>query len=370
MYKIENFLLVKADKSNTISVIQQFLKESSLLISNLYNTYIIKKQENTPFPYKGEEYDASWYKNILIASWIIDDRLNGQILEKKPYIEILKKIDEISFASFAKKWNAINLVCSFNLSESEWIKLSDQYKLFECSSKLQALIDSNIQFDMQKFNTIAIDLNQYKTVTKIIQDQPVIEQTIVEVEQAPEINDTYEDKVVFDNLDIHLTNESIKTNDKELELVLQWLNDNKVQIKKYRTIARLNATPGEYEHIAELISSLNNEINSNLELLSTIKTKLPNHPLLNDLLELSNWSTERNNSLDSHIKFEENKTIPAEIRNIESEIKNVENEIFLIDSTYKKLKENKPNPEGLKDIENILSWIAKKEEAIKTQETV
>lgn len=356
MYKIENFLLVKAEMSNTISVIQQFLKESSLLISNLYQTYIIEKKQNSLFPYSGEEYDASWYKSILVASWIIIDRLNNVITDDKPYFEILKNSNEISFNSFAKNWNSINQLCSSNLSEREWVKIFNEYKLSESSRQLQALIDANIQFDMQKFNAIMIG----NTDT-----QPEVVEEIVE-----EVDDTFDEKIVFNNSEIDLINNDIETNGQELELVLQWLKANEIQIKKYRTTAHLYSAPGEYQYIVELLNTANNEINYNNAILSTIKNKLPNHPQLSELLELSKWTDDRNNTLSLHVKLKQNSTMSSEITNIEKEIVNIQNEIFLIEGAYRMLKANKPPHENLIDIENIINWVLKKEKAISKKQNI
>ncbi len=119
MYKIENFLLINKNIKNPTfdQVGQQFLKESSLLIENLYNSYEINHIEKTTvensnmeehtidssnmnspildssninsehidtqfvatqkFPKVGNEYDGSWYKNLVIASAIIIDHFNN-----------------------------------------------------------------------------------------------------------------------------------------------------------------------------------------------------------------------------------------------------------------------------------------------------
>ncbi|MGL4950482.1 MAG: hypothetical protein ACRC4M_01415 [Mycoplasma sp.] len=361
MYKIENFLLLNKLEKNTIllDVAKQYLKEFNLLITNLHQTYVVGNEENTiVLPHADSLYDISWYKNILIASEIIDDRLNSKILEDKNYVAILSDPTCASFTKLAATWNKINLMISFNIPESEWIQIYQEFSISDSSIKLQALVDQNVQFNMEEFNKISLDLNQYVKVKTI--DENHLEASINENPS----NDPIDAKVEFDNLEIRVANEAIDRNVKNIELILKWLKTNEKNIKLYKSKMKIKAASHELDHINKLLAALDKYLTQNETSLKALKDKLPENSLLNDLSEMSAWAEGKQEDIHINNIKKEHGQNAADIYVVEKEIAKTEAKLNEVSEIIHTRNSEKQIPEAVKGFEEASEWTDTKQSSI------
>lgn len=163
MHKIETSLLLKKHKNDLliINVLDQFYKESNMLINNFFITYK-KMAKIAEFPHKKNLYDVSWYKNLLISSNIILDRLNYEIHDEKDYEKIFDNQSSSDFVAFCKNWNKINEIVKANLEPDVWIEKRAKWNLKQTAIRLNEIISCKLNFNAALLKSISTDINEYR----------------------------------------------------------------------------------------------------------------------------------------------------------------------------------------------------------------
>ncbi|MGL4951496.1 MAG: hypothetical protein ACRC4L_00775 [Mycoplasma sp.] len=322
MSKIENFLLLNNHEENKtlIEVIEQYLKEVNLLVSNLHTTYFVDNwNKAVSLPKKGKLYDVSWYKNILIASSILVDRLNGEDIVDKNYELSLTDYSNVTFNSLFDKWNKIIEIVKFNTNEFEWAEFNKRYEINQSTVRLEKLAHHNVQLDMDEFNKVSLNISIYPT--------------------SP---------VKFGDEEKSIVSDIKKWNLKNIELSFNWLKSNQRNIRTYKVKTKMKPIQNhELTHINKMLDTLNTYLDENQKPINKITKLLPQEEKVVDTIETKVENIESHNFKEEIITEEIVEPIASELKEVVDKIEVVERKLNELSNAKEISKEEKNKYEEL-----------------------
>lgn len=372
MHKIENYLLFSQLKSTVTfnRATQQFLKESSLLINNLNTTYIVDAANPKVFPLEDRLYDASWYKNLVMAAQIIENHIYSEVDAKTDYLERLKDSSYVSLENFAKKWNMINLIVSNELQPEDLNQLCERYGTLTCSKKLEDLIESNIFFNMSELNEVSMNPNDYRKHADAIENEALLANDITNFadEQSSGLGaddesseEWIQDIVGIDDIEVRIVNELVGAHIKDLDSMMNWFKANEGELKSYKMKKHITDRDLEFKSLSRLTDLVKNEITSNKQVINKILTKLPADPRITDCNELLQWADSRIDAIIIHRNFIENSDPEKQALLIKNEIALAKNSLHEMQAKIKAIRDKKPSHPGIHYLEEIIKWVHHKE---------
>ncbi len=171
MSKIEEKLniSVPSDSMLLINALDDFYHESNMLFNNIYlSQTIFNLQKQKTFPLSYDQYDASWYKNLLISAEMLIDRFHYNISSSKDYSYLFNNVKDFDFLAFAKKWNTINYVVKFNLDDNMWKVKSAEWKISQTTIWLNEIVSMNIKYDKNAMDEISFNTSNYEPLAYAI----------------------------------------------------------------------------------------------------------------------------------------------------------------------------------------------------------
>ena len=392
MYKIENSLLIKDTSNNLliISALDTFFKESHMLFSNLHLNYVLSRNGNDFFPLNDNLYDASWYKNIFIASSIIIDRFNSIINPNKNYVSIFEKESLSNFEAFLKNWKEINFVVKNNMEFDVYTRRNNGWEISETTLKIEQLLNARINIDTQLLKTTSLNLNNYQPLKVIVNEEPLdsFEDLLSYVSDIPEENSetspllpsigtpkTKNEELIVqvDSLINWISDKEVNINKlnegraarpvnslkKEMDQVLSWIASREKDLKEYKINAKFGYSTEEYNGLDDELKLILSEISSNDSLIKEAKTLFPVSDHKKEMDNILKWIDSRSKDLKEYraMTYDPHFNNKLELTGIEKELVNLEFEIKETNADIKEVRGLFPVSDHKKEMDNILKWI-------------
>ncbi len=376
MFKIEKALLMDQDTGSNltfINVIKEFFKETNMLVSNIHLTHIhLEKEVGNSFPVETNQYDGSWYKNLLIAAEIIIDRLYSRIDENKDYLRMFDDVSTCDFVEFSKKWNKINFMVKYNLPEYEWEKLSKELNIAATSRKLEELIAKGVVLNLPLLKSLALELNKYKSVAKELDQKGATDyESLLEIlapqqasapttglgsqipgQQAPmsaPLPNTTPVGVVREKGPLS----PVK---KEMDQVLKWIALREEEIKEFKAKQKQGYSPEEYHALQDKLIAVQAELQITSDELNEAKKAIPIDPMAKELGKIAKWAAERDAQIKKYNKLRNGLADKQELAELQKFYNTVHNELLYIEQELNEAKKNIPVDPMAKEMGKIVSW--------------
>ncbi len=419
MFKIEQSLLIKKPnvELSLMSIINQYYKEMHMLISNIHLTHVMM-QDNVSkiFPLETNKYDGAWYKNILVASNIIFDRLHMVIDPSIQYDEVFKNEEECNFKSLATVWNKINFIVKYNMNEVDWKNKVKEWNIIATSRKLEELISTGVKINQPLLESIEFDVEKYKSVpkqldaTKNFEFDNLVnvlkgEEKVVKAEKI-ETESTLAD-LIEEEKALSIVNEESKNNvvnnveevkpiiinprtdsplpqpqqqtitiepkpeieaslgiekkpvspvKKEMDQILRWISTREVAIKSYKSKLRLGYDPEELKRIEAKLKDIANEQSANDLLIAEAKKLIPPHAKKAEMDAILRWINSKNQEISKFKKLLSGSAMVNDSERLEKAIDNVKNEIQMIDGMISEARSFLPKDPMIKEMAALLRW--------------
>lgn len=387
MFKIENTLLLtkNIDDLTLKNVIKEFLKETNMLVSNVHLTHVqLAKTIGDLFPLETNKYDGSWYKNLLIAAEIIIDRLHARIDENKDYLKMFNDIHDCDFLAFAKKWNKINFMVKFNLSDEEWERITKAYNIYATSRKLEEIIAKKVGIDLKLLQSLSLELNQYRSVAKRLDEKqqndydsfiaefipkPIDQPQQMLQAQADGQNQQHQavpNLVPQPQMQAKTERGPLSPLKKEMDQILRWVKIREEEIKNYKQKMAKGYDVEEYKKILSQLEKVKVELEQTDDAINATKKILPVDPIAREMAQIERWSREQQAAFKKYLKNKNNDySSKEELKHVESCLTKVQSELLMIEEELKQAKLSVPLDPLAREMAQILNWIKSRQSDIK-----
>ncbi len=391
MFKIEKSLLIQNPifEASLLSILDEYYKEMNMLISNIYIAHVsLKDKVGKLFPINTNLYDASWYKNLLIASNIILDRFHNLIDPSIAYDSMFNNESTCDFVALANLWNKINFIIKYNLTDQDWKMYCKRWDVLATTRKLEELIVNNIRIDISLLNSISLDMSSYKSIPKEIEDDISFnnfvdtligkETTIVEesqtstiagtqpsqtgANQGPNANTTLTTPTPMqDAIDINSqTKKDTSPVKKEMDQLMKWVRERENDLRAYNLRLKYGYDPELYKRIEKQLSIINDEkIYVDNQIIETRKY-MPISPLKKELEQLLSWVNEKQAIIKKQKDRDSGKYLLSDLNNVEKLLTLVYAELSVVNEQTNSARQFLPKDPMLKELSILNHWIEKR----------
>ncbi len=393
MFKIEQSLLIQNPifEVSLLSILDEYYKEMSMLINNIYLTHVsLSDKVGNVFPIKTNLYDASWYKNLLIASNIILDRFHNLIDPSIAYDSMFNNESTCDFVALANIWNKINFIIKYNLTDQDWKRHCERWDILATTHKIEKLITSNIRIDTSLLRTISLDMNSYKSVPKEIEDDSSFdnfidtltgkETTIIETEKSDDINnveslsqdikqvqneDAYSKEQVPSSVNVKTnidgqTRKELSPVKKEMDHLIKWIKEKESDLHAYNLRMKYGYDPELYKRIEKQLLIINDEKIYVDNQIIDAKKYMPISPLKKELEQLLAWINEKQAIIKKQNDRNSGKSLLTDLKDAEKLLSLVYDELNLVNEQTNIARQFLPKDPMLKELSTLNHWIEKR----------
>ncbi len=383
MFKIEKALLLGQEQNNNltfINVIKEFFKETNMLVSNIHLTHIhLSKEVGNSFPVETNEYDGSWYKNLLIASEIIIDRLYSRIDENKDYIKMFDDVTTCDFVEFSKKWNKINFMVKYNLPEYEWEKLAKELSIPATSRKLEELIAKGVTINLPLLKSLALDLNKYKSVAKELDTKGAsdyeslldilapqqTQQNAVPTQAANGMQPQQAPLPSTTPVGVVREKGPLSPVKKEMDQILKWIAVREQEFKEFKDKQKMGYSPEEYKELQDKLLSVQSELSIVDADLNEAKKSVPVDPAAKEMAQIIKWAKAQEDEIKKYKKMQNGLADKVELEQLQKFYNSIQNELVFIETELNEAKKSIPVDPIAKEMAQIVNWCKSQEGAIR-----